>query len=149
MLSLFSKRSLIRRYGSLTHHNGRWHYYRTFYPIISMTDDDQARFPIPFELHRVDSNPKLWRLFYGRRFVKTWYKMVCPTETTKVLIDWTRTDLFLPGLQYSEFVKDVPGHAAVVVAYPLNEDDVGGADFTVCHVAFEDHHAATIWKLTQ
>lgn len=102
----------------------------------------------------MDSHPSLIKLMmpYFRKKLPTndipWHKVVCDADKVRILIDYARTDLFLPGIQYTEFIKDYDGLAMVFITEADPEMYYGIMD-TVTMVAFENPKAAVRWKLSQ
>jgi hypothetical protein len=104
-----------------------------------------------FDAFRIDSDNSLFRLINRNTKIEQWHKIQCPQDTTRILIDYAKSDIFLPGLQYSKFIADYPGASMLFITMPTEEWDMvlPNQNFAVTCVAFENPKAALLWKMMQ
>ncbi len=110
---------------------------------------EDRNFDVTMTFHVVVSARNFYQL---RRNISSWDMLTVPRDKTKYLIDRSESNLFLPGLNFREYLETMTGPAIMVISTPWEGDPlydflatVPGVD--VAFVSFANKREQMLFKL--
>lgn len=116
----YFKRWWTNRFGTITRENGRWFRYLQHYNQLKVPQtDEHSEITVVYSFHKVVSARWFYQLFY--KAVK-WPFLTMPDDT-KFWIENSKSNIFRPGMDFREVIKDFKGPVCLVIATPWEGDN--------------------------
>ena len=158
----FLTRFVAIRFGIISRKDGRWYRYHHGSTSLSVENQmvvdglfDRDLCPpsiVPFDVHSIVSSRRFLDLFGFTKIHLNRDKFQRMPPETRVLIDFANSNIYLPGMDFREYLQDVKGSTVLVIFEPEYDHffdvDLSNVYGGTLHVMHSDPKEAIVFKLS-